>query len=143
MSMRDYGVREYGFILNEELFIELLQRKENEKKLNDLLEWLEIENIEDIDSLCLSDIAQEIGFEIYSQFTGETYNPKIAIDDCIYFQDENMFIMYLQKDTLFDKYENWEEVYQEVKDTLLKYDIIADDDFIKKYTCQVEGSYWG
>lgn len=31
MSMRDYGVREYGFILNEELFIELLQRKENEK----------------------------------------------------------------------------------------------------------------
>lgn len=143
MSIRDYGVREYGFILDTTLLLELLSKEENKEKVKEFLDWLEVDKIEDLDSIGLCDIAQEIGFEIFSQFTGETYNPKVAIDDCIYFQDENMFIMYLQKDTLFDKYENWEEVYQEVKDTLLKYDIIADDDFIKKYTCQVEGSYWG
>lgn len=143
MSTRDYGVREYGFILDTTLLLELLSKEENKEKVKEFLDWLEVDKIEDLDNIGLCDIAQEIGFEIYFQFTGETYNPKVAIDDCIYFQDENMFIMYLQKDTLFDKYENWEEVYQEVKDTLLKYDIIADDDFIKKYTCQVEGSYWG
>lgn len=40
-------------------------------------------------------------------------------------------------------YDGCHKIYLEVKDTLLKYDIIADDDFIKKYTCQVEGNYWG
>lgn len=143
MSTKNCGVEEYGLVLNFELFKNLLLYKENKEKLDEFLNWLEIKDIEELNYLGLSDIAQEIGFSVYSQFTGETYNSNYSIEDKIYFEDEIMFIMYLEKDNLFQKYESWNEIYMEIKETLLKYGIKISDEFIKKHVVQVTGTYWG
>lgn len=141
MSIRDYGVREYGFILDSELLIKLLSKEENKEKINEFLDWLEVDNLEELDSRNKFDIAQEIGFNVYSQFTGEAYNYDNTED--IYFSDEDMFIIFLQKDSLFQQYKDWNEIFSEILNTLLSYGIKTDIDFIKEHTGEVVGSYWG
>lgn len=145
MGTRDNGVREYGFILDTTLLLELLSKEENKEKVKEFLDWLEVDKIEDLDNIGLCDIAQEIGFSVYGQFTGETYNYNGTDkeDNTLYFESDDMFIIFLQKDTLFQKYEDWNEIFIEIINTLSSYGIKVDLDFVKKYTGEVSGSYWG
>ena len=56
---------------------------------------------------------------------------------------EDLLILPLKKIGLFVKYENYNDIYNEIKETLNNVGIQADLDFIKKYSGELYGTYWG
>lgn len=149
MSMKCYGIKDCGLLLSVLEFQDLLKKNKNVVRYEELdkLEGEELaEAIEDIDINCLFDIAYDNDFNIYSEVEGEILSLDMKtreILDC-----DDVFILPLQKynlhSILFEKYENEQEIYEELFNKLKDLGFKNIDlDYIKQKTGWIDGTYFG
>lgn len=157
MSMTFGGINDYGFILNSEDFRKLLMLVN--KKVLGLDEEDEFDNFEEWD---LQEISSNVGFEQWyvsqAEFerlieidleSGKPYFNNSGLKND-YFDDENIYIMTFRKDNLVKKYENFDEIVQEIKDDLVKNLQISIEtieknwgvDFIENHIGLLNGYYY-
>lgn len=125
MSMREYAVEQYGFILKENEFLDLLKNNNIDISLYD-------------DEF---DIAETFGFEFWSCLTGDILNMNLCIKDNL--NEENVFIISFKKDNLYEKYENIDEIIEEIKNTLAENGLKCAETDIKDYLGFLSAMYWG
>lgn len=136
MSMRKNPVSDYGLVLNYEEFEELIKKYyigENREEV--------LENLDCGDTM---DVMYQYFEKFYSisQFTGELEG--IRETENKYFENDEIYVLpFLKADRLFDKYENMEEIYNEIKEEFEYMNLKFDLDFVKKHIGKVIGSYWG
>lgn len=113
------------------------ENKENFKK--DFDSW-NIEDKEDIEFDVLDDIVYGVPFmSALYDFTGSLWKEDRNI--LKQFNTDTIYIVELMKNVLYDKYENEEEIIQELKNGLLDMGIVVDDDFVKEHFGFLEGTY--
>ena len=136
MSMRENLVSDYGLVLNCEEFSDLIKNNyfgENREEV-----------LEDLDCGDTMDVMYAYFEKFYSisQFTGELEGIKETENK--YFEDDEIYVLpFLKADRLFEKYENMEEIYNEIKEEFEYMNLKFDLDFVKKHIGKVIGSYWG
>lgn len=136
MSMRENPVSDYGLVLNYSEFEELIKKYYIGENREEVLEDLDCGDIMDVM------YAYFEKFYSISQFTGELEGIRESQD--LDFNDEDIFILpFLKADSLFDKYENMEEIYNEIKEEFEYMNLKFDLDFVKKHIGKVTGTYWG
>lgn len=157
MSMSFGGINDYGFILNSEDFRKLLMLV-NKKVLG----LDEEDSFDDFEEWDLQEISTNVGFEQW-YVSQASFDRLIEIDlksgfprfnnsglKNDYFDDENVYIMTFRKDNLVKKYENFDEIVQEIKDDLVKNLQISIEtieknwgvDFIENHIGLLNGYYY-
>lgn len=157
MSASFGGINDYGVILNKDEFKELLMLA-NKK----VLEIGEEDNFDDFEEWNFQELAYSIGFDQWYVSQANFYRlVKIDLESGFsefdntdiendYFDDENLYIMTLKKDSLVKKYENFDEVVKEIRNRLAKnlqtnIEIIEErlgKDFIKSHIGLLNGYYY-
>lgn len=157
MSASFGGINDYGVILNKDEFKELLMLA-NEK----VLEIGEEDNLDDFEEWNFQELAYSIGFDQWYVSQASFYRlVKIDLESGFpefdntdiendYFDDENLYIMTLKKDSLVKKYENFDEVVKEIRNRLAKnlqtnIEIIEErlgKNFIKSHIGLLNGYYY-
>ncbi len=136
MSMRENPVSDYGLVLNCEEFSDLIKNNYFGENREEVLEDLDCGDIMDIM------YAYFEKFYSISQFDGELEG--IRETENKYFEDDEIYVLpFLKADSLFEKYENMEEIYNEIKEEFEYMNLKFDLDFVKKHIGKVIGSYWG
>lgn len=139
MSMRTYGVETKGLVITQDELYKLILKNDN-KLLRDILD---VENIDSVDDYDVNDFAYSIDYTTwYSDIDGKLY----SIDDwreLQYYNETSIIITELRKDNLYEKYNNFDEIKQELKDTYRQVGIELDDEFIEKHFGRFSGTYWG
>lgn len=136
MSMRENPVSDYGLVLNCEEFSDLIKNNyfgENREEV-----------LEDLDCGDTMDVMYAYFEKFYSisQFDGELEG--IGETENKYFEDDEIYVLpFLKADRLFEKYENMEEIYNEIKEEFEYMNLKFDLDFVKKHIGKVTGTYWG
>lgn len=136
MSMRENPVSDYGLVLNCEEFSDLIKNNyfgENREEV-----------LEDLDCGDTMDVMYAYFEKFYSisQFDGELESIEKSEDK--YFENDEIYVLpFLKADRLFEKYENMEEIYNEIKEEFEYMNLKFDLDFVKKHIGKVTGSYWG
>ena len=147
MSTRDYPVFDYGLVLDFEGFLELLKSyngKFEDIPKEELDEMINNEDYGYIDELVYGEFSI---FYSISAFDGEFGN--IKGDYNTSFTDETIYVLGLEKfniynnQALFTKYDNEEETYKEIENSLESIGLKANMDFIIKHTGKVNGTYFG
>lgn len=149
MSMRTYGVETIGAVITlNELQVLLSLNKENIKQKFELTEmWQEIfEDIDNADFSEIIDFTYNIDFATFiGEFEGylDTDETKKNFDsERIYYNGDDIVLLELKKNNLYEKYENRDEIIAELKETLSNVGILVDDDYIKQHFGYVCGSYF-
>jgi len=141
MAMRTYGVETKGMILTlNELRTLLTSNKENIKN-KDL--FVDIDNIE-FDEII--DFTYNINF---ATFIGD-FNGYLEVDktqERVYFggkfdSGEDIILIELMKNNLFEKYNNRDEIIEELKEDLSNVGIIVDNYYIEGHFGYISGSYF-
>jgi len=136
MSMRENPVSDYGLVLNCEEFSDLIKNSYFGENREEVLEDLDCGDIMDVM------YAYFEKFYSISQFDGELEGIKETENK--YFEDDEIYVLpFLKADRLFEKYENMEEIYNEIKEEFEYMNLKFDLDFVKKHIGKVIGSYWG
>ena len=139
MAMRTYGVETKGMVLTlSELQVLLSLNKDNIT-----YDFTDIDNV-DFDEII--DFSYTINF---ATFIGE-FNGYLDIDktqERVYFGDrfgggEDIIILELMKNNLYEKYNNRDEIITELKEDLKAVGIIVDNDFIEQHFGYISGSYF-
>lgn len=139
MAMRTYGVETKGMALTlNELQVLLSLNKDNIT-----YDFTDIDNV-DFDEII--DFSYTINF---ATFIGE-FNGYLDIDktqERVYFGDrfgggEDIIILELMKNNLYEKYNNRDEIIAELKEDLKAVGIIVDNDFIEQHFGYISGSYF-
>lgn len=140
MAMRTYGVETRGMAIElSDMQVLLTLNKESVYKV------LGKDYFNDIDNIDFDEIIDFIDNISYAYFVGEFEGELLDYDrttELEHYNGEDIIIIELQKDTLYDKYNNKDEVIEELKDNLKKVGIIVDDDFIKNHFGIINGTYW-
>ena len=157
MSASFGGINDYGIILNRDEFKELLMLADKK-----VLEIDEEDNFDDFEEWDFQELAYSVGFDQWYVSQANFYRlvkiesesgfskfDNIGIEND-YFDDENLYIMTLQKDSLVKKYESFDEIVKEVKDRLAenlqtKIEVIEEklgEDFIKNHIGLLNGYYY-
>jgi len=139
MAMRTYGVETKGMVLT----LNELQTLLTLNKDNITYDFGDIDNI-DFDEII--DFSYTINF---ATFIGE-FNGYLDIDktqERVYFGDrfgggEDIILLELMKNNLYEKYNNRDEVIAELKEDLKAVGIIVDNDFIEQHFGYISGSYF-
>lgn len=136
MSMKDYPVNEFGLALKRDEFLDLI--KTYNGKNEEIKELIEEEEAETL----ATDIFNI--FYVEYNFVGE-FEPLNYMQggQMKYFDDEIVIVILLDKVGLFIKYENKNEIYQEIADKLKEIGVKADMDFIKNNTGELTGTCYG
>lgn len=157
MAMRTYGVETKGmiFTLNdfqklmnsnvkgiiesgilEKMGIDIVDSNGNVKKSNDL------DLIDLLDFTDIIDFTYEIEF---ATFIGE-FEGYLEVDktqERKYFNGDDIIILELKKyHSLYEKYENRDEIIAELKETLSKVGIEVDEEYIEEHYGFITGSYY-
>lgn len=135
MSMRTYGVQTKGMVITLNDFQVLLSLNK---------ETIDKNLFEDIDNIDFSEIIDFNYLINNACFIGEFegYLETDLMGDRTYYNGDDVFLIELQKDTLYDKYNNKIEIIEELKDDLKKVGIIVDNDYIEKHFGYINGSYY-
>lgn len=139
MAMRTYGVETKGMILT----LNELQTLLTLNKDNITYDFGDIDNI-DFDEII--DFSYTINFATFiGEFNG--YLDTDKTQERIYFGDrfgggEDIVILELMKNNLYEKYNNKDEVIAELKEDLKAVGIIVDNDFIEQHFGYISGSYF-
>lgn len=139
MAMRTYGVETKGMILT----LNELQTLLTLNKDNITYDFTDIDNI-DFDEII--DFSYTINFATFiGEFNG--YLDTDKTQERIYFGDrfgggEDIIILELMKNNLYEKYNNRDEVIAELKEDLKAVGIIVDNDFIEQHFGYISGSYF-
>lgn len=132
MSMRTYGIETKGVILRYNELVDLI--KENK----DTIKGLSIEEI-DNEEYDLVDFTYNIDFATYyGEFNG--YIDLKESNKREYFDYEDIILLELKKNSLFEKYENQEEIYNELIDTLKQVGINVDRNYIVNHYGYINGT---
>lgn len=135
MSMRTYGVQTKGMVITLNDFQVLLSL--NKETINKDL-------FEDIDNVDFSEII-DFSYSIKNTcFIGEFegYLETDLMQDRTYYNGYDIILLELQKDTLYEKYNDRMEIITELKDNLKEVGIIVDNDYIDKHFGYINGSYY-
>ena len=145
MSMRIYGTDKNCMIIEKsELQKLIIENKKSIKKvleettneyLKDISDRIECENI-DIEVIEVLSTNIPMSYLEY-EFSG--YLDSEDITDRIYFDNEVCLIIDLRKNTLFDKYNNVNEIIDEFKEDFEEIGINIDDEYVKKHFGYVNG----
>lgn len=140
MSMRTYGVQTKGMVvtLNDFQVLLSLNKETIDKNL-----------FKDIDNV---DFSEVIDFSFWlcnnsnnacliGEFEG--YLETDLMEDRTYYNGDDIILLELQKDTLYEKYNDRAEIIAELKNNLKEVGIVVDDDYINKHFGYVNGSYFG
>lgn len=139
MAMRTYGVETKGMVLT----LNELQTLLTLNKDNITYDFGDIDNI-DFDEII--DFSYTINF---ATFIGE-FNGYLDIDktqERVYFGDrfgggEDIILLELMKNNLYEKYNNRDEVIAELKEDLKAVGIIVNNDFIEQHFGYISGSHF-
>lgn len=139
MAMRTYGIETKGMVLT----LNELQTLLTLNKDNITYDFGDIDNI-DFDEII--DFSYTINF---ATFIGE-FNGYLDIDktqERVYFGDrfgggEDIILLELMKNNLYEKYNNRDEVIAELKEDLKAVGIIVNNDFIEQHFGYISGSYF-
>ena len=113
------------------------ENKENFKK--DFDSW-DIKDKEDIEFDVLDDIVYGVPFmSALYDFTGSLWKRHKEV--LTGYDNDTLYIVELQKNVLYDKYEDDEEIIQELKNGLADMGIVVDDGFVKEHFGFLEGTY--
>lgn len=135
MSMRTYGVQTKGMVvtLNDFQVLLSLNKETIDKNL-----------FEDIDNVDFSEVIDFSYLINNAYFIGEFegYLETDLMEDRTYYDGDDIILLELQKNTLYEKYNDREEVIEELKNNLKEVGIIVDDDYINKHFGYVNGSFY-
>ena len=139
MSMRHYGVETTGFVITRNELQDLIIK--NFKTINK--DYLGCDNADEIDIYSVDEFYGYIDWtNCYYDIVGKLWN----YDDWgekEYFDGETIIITELSKNNLFEKYNDMNEIKQELKQRYADVGIILDDEFIDKHFGRFEGAYFG
>lgn len=150
MSTRTYPVIDYGLTLTFEELSNLIKtyygdnEDIKEEIKNNKEEYLDRDFIDDLMYGDFSNFCMIGNFE--GEFSNFEENNSKDFGD---YGDETLYYIPLMKadvtkrEILFQKYENMDEVYNEIKEVLEDLKVKFDMDFIKKNTGKIEGTYCG
>lgn len=162
MSMRNYGVETKGMAFELTDFQRLMNSNVKGIINSGVLEKMGIGKIEttivdsngnvkksnDLDLIDLLDFTDIIDFtyEIeFATFIGE-FEGYLEVDktqERKYFNGDDIIILELKKyHSLYEKYENRDEIIAELKETLSKVGIEVDEDYIEEHYGFITGSYY-
>lgn len=147
MSTKNYPVFDYGLVLNSYEFIELLKSyngKFEELEKEELQEMIKDEDWGYIDELVYGEFSI---FYSIPALDGEFENLKG--DYSVNFTEKTIYVLGLDKfniynnKALFTRYDNEEEIYKEIENSLEGIGLKASVEFIIKHTGKVNGTYFG
>lgn len=126
-------------ITSEELIKLLWENREQFKK--DFDDWC-IENENDIDYELLDEIWTSLPYaSVLYGFNGSFWYRFNTFKEFKRYEDETLYILELEKNNLYEKYENEEEFIGELCSKLYDNGIVVDDEFIKEHFGFLEGTY--
>ena len=151
MSMRTYGVETKGMAFELTDFQRLMNSNVKGIINSGVLEKMGIKDItssSDLDLIDLLDFTDIIDFtyEIeFATFIGE-FEGYLEVDktqERKYFNGDDIIILELKKyHSLYEKYENRDEIIAELKETLSKVGIEVDEKYIEEHYGFITGSYY-
>ena len=151
MSMRTYGVETKGMAFELTDFQRLMNSNVKGIINSGILEKMGIKDItssSDLDLIDLLDFTDIIDFtyEIeFATFIGE-FEGYLEVDktqERTYFNGDDIIILELKKyHSLYEKYENRDEIIAELKETLSKVGIEVDEEYIEEHYGFITGSYY-
>lgn len=157
MSMRNYAVYEKGLVLGYKDF-EILGKSykggnediDNDK---DMLELIEDMKNGDSDFYSVQEFLESIGFYcvgnlesgIFRKFFGNVNEKGLLYNgNTEYLDEEDEFmVLALDKDTLFQKYENLEEIYNEIDTFLKRNGFKVSREFLQNNVGEISGVSFG
>lgn len=139
MSMRHYGVETIGLVITrDELKDLIIKNFETVDK-----EYLGCNNIEELDDYNVDEFVGCIDWSnIFYDIDGKLYNYD-NWGEKEYFDGDIIIITELEFNSLFEKYNNMNEIKQELKNRYEKVGIVLDDEFIDKHFGRFTGVYFG
>lgn len=151
MSMRTYGVETKGMAFELTDFQRLMNSNVKGIINSGILEKMGIKDItssNDLDLIDLLDFTDIVDFtyEIeFATFIGE-FEGYLEVDktqERKYFNGDDIIILELKKyHSLYEKYENRDEIIAELKETLSKVGIEVDEEYIEEHYGFITGSYY-
>lgn len=139
MSMRHYGVETIGLVITRDELKDLIIK--NFKTVDK--EYLGCNNIEELDDYDVDEFVGCIDWSnIFYDIDGKLYNYD-NWGEKEYFDGDIVIITELEFNSLFEKYNNMNEIKQELKDRYEKVGIMLDDEFIDKHFGRFTGVYFG
>lgn len=142
MSMRTYGVETKGAVitLNDFQVLISLNRNNIEQKFDFNDRWQEV----DLDNMEFDEIIDFTYNIDFATFIGEFegYLETDKTQERTYFNGDDIILLELKKNDLYNKYDNRDEIIAELKETLSKVGIIVDDDYIEEHFGYISGSYF-
>lgn len=151
MAMRTYGVETKGMAFELTDFQRLMNSNVKGIINSGILEKMGIKDItssNDLDLIDLLDFTDIIDFtyEIeFATFIGE-FEGYLEVDktqERTYFNGDDIIILELKKyHSLYEKYENRDEIIAELKETLSKVGIEVDEKYIEEHYGFITGSYY-
>ena len=135
MSMRTYGVQTKGMVITLNDFQVLLSL--NKGTINKDL----FENVDNVDFSEVIDFSYNINNACFiGEFDG--YLETDLMEDRTYYNGDDIILLELQKDTLYEKYNDRAEIIAELKNNLKEVGIVVDDDYINKHFGYINGSFY-
>ena len=151
MAMRTYGIETKGMAFELTDFQRLINSNVKGIINSGILEKMGIKDItssNDLDLIDLLDFTDIIDFtyEIeFATFIGE-FEGYLEVDktqERKYFNGDDIIILELKKyHSLYEKYENRDEIIAELKETLSKVGIEVDEKYIEEHYGFITGSYY-
>lgn len=151
MAMKTYGVETKGMAFELTDFQRLMNSNVKGIINSGILEKMGIKDItssNDLDLIDLLDFTDIIDFtyEIeFATFIGE-FEGYLEVDktqERTYFNGDDIIILELKKyHSLYEKYENRDEIIAELKETLSKVGIEVDEKYIEEHYGFITGSYY-
>ena len=151
MAMRTYGIETKGMAFELTDFQRLMNSNVKGIINSGILEKMGIKDItssNDLDLIDLLDFTDIIDFtyEIeFATFIGE-FEGYLEVDktqERTYFNGDDIIILELKKyHSLYEKYENRDEIIAELKETLSKVGIEVDEEYIEEHYGFITGSYY-
>ena len=137
MSMRYYAVETKGLVMTRDEFKELLLKNNNER----LRKHLGIEDISELEDYDLNDFPIVDYTTYFYEIDGALYN----LDDWgqkEFYDGDVIVITELMKDNLYERYNSFEEIKEELKFNYKDFGIELDDKFIEEHFGRFSGVYY-
>lgn len=137
MSMRYYAVETKGLVMTRDEFKELLLKNNNER----LRKHLGIEDISELEDYDINDYPIVDYTTYFYEIDGALYN----LEDWgqkEFYDGEVIVITELMKDNLYERYNSFEEIKEELKFNYKDFGIELDDKFIEEHFGRFSGVYY-
>ena len=138
MSMRYYAVETKGLVMTRDEFKDLLMKNNNER----LRKHLGINDITELEDYDVNDYPIVDYTTYFYEIEGALYN----LDDWgqkEFYDGETIVITELMKDNLYERYNSFEEIKEELKFNYKDFGIELDDKFIEEHFGRFSGVYYG